>query len=111
MVLVRAEEPEEIMADKVAAIAGRPYIKGRDIFDLWLLRGRGIELDHTLVERKFSDYSVPPDGLRRNLLRITPEAVRLELERFLPRKYRLQLQGEALEALVAEVKRLLETVA
>ena len=110
LVLVRAEEPEEIMADKVAAIAGRPYVKGRDIFDLWLLQKRDIKLDHALVEKKFADYAVPPDGLRRNLPHITPEMVRLELERFLPRRYRIQLQGEALESLVAEVKELLETV-
>ena len=110
LVLVRAEEPEEIMADKVAAIAGRPYVKGRDIFDLWLLLGRGIKLDHDLVEKKFADYTVPPDGLRRNLPRITPEMVRLELERFLPQKFRTQLQGETLESLVGQVKRLIETM-
>ncbi len=110
LVLVRVEEPEEIMADKVAAIAGRPYVKGRDIFDLWLLQERGIELDRVLVEKKFADYTVPLDGLRRNLLRITPEVVRLELERFLPRRYRLQLQGEALESLVTDVKMLLESI-
>lgn len=110
LVLVRAEGPEEIMADKVAAIAGRPYVKGRDIFDLWLLQERGIELDRALVEKKFTDYAIPADGLRQNLPRITPEVVRLELERFLPKRYRTQLQGEPLESLVAEAKRLLETV-
>jgi len=110
LVLVRAEEPEEIMTDKVAAIAGRPYVKGRDIFDLWLLQERGVKLDRALVERKLADYAIPPDNLRQNLPRITPEMVRLELERFLPRGYRIQLQGEALESLVAGVKRLLESV-
>ena len=108
LVLVRAEEPEEIMADKVAAIAGRPYVKGRDIFDLWLLQERGIQLDRALVEQKLADYAVPADGLNRNLLRITPEMVSLELERFLPKRYGTLLQGEALESLVAGVKRLLE---
>ena len=98
------------MADKVAAIAGRPYVKGRDIFDLWLLQERGIKLDRALVEKKFADYTVPLDGLRRNLPHITPGVVRLELERFLPRRYRLQLQGEALESLVADVKTLLESL-
>jgi len=111
LVLVRAEEPEEIMADKVAAIAGRPYVKGRDIFDLWLLREKGIELNRDLVEKKFSDYAVPADGLRQNLPRITPEMVRLELGRFLPQRYRTQLEGKPLESLVAGVKRLIETVA
>jgi len=110
LVLVRAEAPEEIMADKVAAIAGRPYVKGRDIFDLWLLQERGVQLNRALVERKFADYAVPADGLSRNLPRITPEMVGLELERFLPKRYRTLLQGEALESLVAGVKRLLETM-
>lgn len=111
LVLVRAEGPEEIMADKVAAIAGRPYVKGRDIFDLWLLQERGIKLSRALVEKKFADYAVPADGLHQNLSRITPEMVGLELERFLPKRYRTQLQGEALKSLVTGVKRLLETMA
>jgi predicted nucleotidyltransferase component of viral defense system len=110
MVLVRAETMEEIAADKVAAIAGRRYVKGRDTFDLWMLKERGIRPDRALVEKKLADYSVPRHSLQQNMSLITPEAVRREMEHFLPRRYRLQLQGQALESLVTDVKETIRSV-
>jgi len=109
LVVVRAESMEEIMADKVVAIAGRRYVKGRDIFDLWWLKGKGIIVDAALVEKKLADYKVPPERLEKNLTAIKPEAVRREMENFLPRRYQVQLLREpVLEAMVAEVKDLLK---
>ncbi|NPA90558.1 MAG: nucleotidyl transferase AbiEii/AbiGii toxin family protein, partial [Chloroflexi bacterium] len=49
LVVVRAETEAEILADKVAAFAGRRYVKGRDVFDIWWLRQRGIEVDRDMV--------------------------------------------------------------
>ncbi len=112
LVVVRAETLEEIMADKIAAIAGRRYVKGRDVFDLWWLKRKGIEVDQDLVKKKLSDYEVQPELLRENLTAIQPGPLRRELENFLPHRYRVQLlQQAALEALVAEVKALLEGIA
>jgi len=34
---VRVETPEGILADKIAAILARSYVKGRDFWDLWFL--------------------------------------------------------------------------
>jgi len=109
LVVVRAEALEEIMADKVAAFAGRRYVKGRDVFDLWWLKGRGIAVDRGLVRKKLADYGVPPQQLRANLVLLHPGRVRQELENFLPLRYRIQvLQPDVLETMVAEVKELLE---
>lgn len=112
LVVVRAEALEEIMADKIAAIAGRRYVKGRDVFDLWWLKRKGIEVNQGLVEKKLSDYEVQPERLHENLPAIQPKLVRRELENYLPYRYRVQLLQQAtLEAMVAEVKTLLEGIA
>lgn len=112
LVVVRAETLEEIMADKVVAVAGRSYIKGRDIFDLWWLNQRGVRADPELIRKKQSDYRLRPNGLKANLALIAPETIQRELEHFLPHRYRVQLlQRDVLEAMVSEVKRLLLDVA
>ncbi|MFQ6058988.1 MAG: nucleotidyl transferase AbiEii/AbiGii toxin family protein [Anaerolineae bacterium] len=112
LVVVRAEALEEIMADKITAIAGRRYVKGRDVFDLWWLKRKGIQVNRELVEKKLSDYEVQPERLHENLAAIEPVSVRRELGNFLPHRYRVQLlQQAALEAMVAEVKVLLEGIA
>ncbi|NPA76736.1 MAG: hypothetical protein GXN93_03205, partial [Candidatus Diapherotrites archaeon] len=91
--------------------AGRRYVKGRDVFDIWWLRQRGIEVDRDMVRRKMSDYRVQPDRFRENLDRLTPEKVRQELERFLPLRYRTQiLRPDVLNAIVEEVRVWLEQV-
>ncbi len=35
--LVNALQPAELLAEKLTAVLGRPYLKGRDLFDLWYL--------------------------------------------------------------------------
>jgi len=112
LVVVRAETLEEILADKVAAMAGRRYVKGRDVFDLWWLKGKGLQVDWGLVEKKMSDYAVQPKQLPENLAAIKPGLIRQELENFLPYRYRVQLlQAATLESVIAEVKALLKGVA
>ena len=51
------ETLEEILSDKIRALLERPYLKGRDIYDVWHLRERlGTPLVQAVVERKFSCY-------------------------------------------------------
>jgi predicted nucleotidyltransferase component of viral defense system len=52
------ETVEEILSDKVRALLERPYLKGRDIYDIWHLRERlGVSVVRDVVERKFSCYA------------------------------------------------------
>lgn len=47
------------MAEKVSAVAGRPYIKGRDLFDIWYLSEvLETHLEPFLLERKLHDYNI-----------------------------------------------------
>jgi predicted nucleotidyltransferase component of viral defense system len=50
----------EILSDKVRALLERPYLKGRDIYDVWHLRERlHVKVVRDVAERKFSCYVAP----------------------------------------------------
>ena len=54
------ETLDEILSDKVRALLERPYLKGRDIYDVWHLRERlQVQVVRDVTERKFSCYAVP----------------------------------------------------
>ena len=55
-VMLNVSSEKEILADKVIAVAGRDYIKARDIWDIKWLRDRGIELKPAWVRHKAADY-------------------------------------------------------
>lgn len=92
--LVMSQDTTELLADKITAFAGRPYVKGRDLFDLWYLtKTLQVTVDSPLVERKFQDYglSKPVESLKRNLALMNPERIAQEMDRFLPEPYRSRL--------------------
>ena len=57
-ILLNVESEKEIMADKIVALCCRPYLKYRDVFDLWYLQESGIRYDNGMVEKKFEAYQV-----------------------------------------------------
>ena len=68
----------------------RPYLKGRDIYDIWHLRERlGVSVVRDMVERKFSCYAAPftlrrsPDWFEAADSGLK-EAIENDLGRFLP---------------------------
>ena len=89
--LVVVESLDEIMADKLLALAAsRKRVRHRDIWDLAWLRQRGAEVQPELVGRKIADYGV--DGypaLLDSLIERAPDiiagkAFRDQMKRFLP---------------------------
>ena len=89
--LVMVESLDEIMADKLLALAAsRKRARHRDIWDLAWLRQRGAEVQPELVGRKIADYGV--DGypaLLDSLIERAPaiiagKAFRDQMKRFLP---------------------------
>lgn len=115
------ETPAEILSDKVRALLERPYIKGRDLFDVWLLRqNRQTRLEPGLVSRKLACYSWPFTAARTPDFFLAPEsenalieAMESDLSRFLPpaiieihrnNSYRLFL--EAVRDLCRELSRI-----
>jgi predicted nucleotidyltransferase component of viral defense system len=84
------ETPEEILSDKVRALLERPYLKGRDIYDVWHLRERlHAAVVREVMERKFSCYAAPfvprrLPGYFESADGELKEAIESDLGRFLP---------------------------
>ncbi len=89
---VRVEDVDEILADKVLALAFRPYLKGRDLWDVhFITEEKGAAVSWELVEMKARDYGHTPaelgvglENASERILAEGMEAIRAELERFLP---------------------------
>jgi hypothetical protein len=108
---VRVEDPVEILADKVCALAFRPYLKGRDLWDVhYLTEERSVEVDGELVRRKAVDYgeSVPGlvEGLERTRARVQEEGLstlEAEMARFLPSRV-LEAYGSSFGEILERVE-------
>jgi predicted nucleotidyltransferase component of viral defense system len=90
---VIVEDESEILVDKLIALALRPYVKGRDIWDAWYLtRERHVpEPDLAAVVAKAADYGTTLTDLaskvRHSKTRIEDSglgALDAEMKRFLP---------------------------
>ncbi len=89
---VRVESREEILADKVVAVAFREFIKGRDLWDIFFLSAqRGVAFRADLMAQKVSDYGHTreefEDRLAAAVRKIEREGVGVleqEMRRFLP---------------------------
>lgn len=55
-IFVQVETLEEILADKILALAQRPYIKYRDLWDIEWLKNKNIQTNYDLVVLKIQDY-------------------------------------------------------
>ena len=87
----------ELMAEKITAVAGREYVKGRDLFDLWYFREvLRTPLDAELVQKKFRDYSVKSSRnvVLRKLNSYPDKMMIAEMSRFLPLRYRQMLEQD-----------------
>lgn len=54
--IIAAETPTEILADKLVALDARPYLKASDLRDIKFLTDRQVTPDIPLVARKLEDY-------------------------------------------------------
>jgi predicted nucleotidyltransferase component of viral defense system len=90
-VILNAETPNEILADKAVALTARAALKFRDVWDVWFLVNRlGAAPDREMVLKKFADYGTLDIAVkvnaRLNELRkdATATAFYAEMRRFLP---------------------------
>lgn len=121
---VPAATLETAFCDKLTAFATRPYLKWRDVYDLWWIGTQtDVRLDRTAIVRQFhhnlSAYS-PPEGLspsaalRRFLERPRDEVVRQadpELKRWLPPSVWARVYPEGIGEMVDYARRILDEVA
>jgi predicted nucleotidyltransferase component of viral defense system len=95
--LINGLPPNELLSEKITAVAGRRYIKGRDLFDLWYFtKILKTDFDAELTARKFHDYNVRTDLATRlhELREFSAEALTQEMNRFLPQRYRRMLEKD-----------------
>jgi predicted nucleotidyltransferase component of viral defense system len=56
-IILAAESPNEILADKAVALTARGVLKFRDVWDVWYLVNKlNAQADRATVSRKFADY-------------------------------------------------------
>jgi len=92
--VVRVEEPDEILADKVVALGNRPYLKGRDVWDIYfLIEEKKLTIPWDMVLKKAKDYGTTPSNLRKGISecieRLKEDGLKIlnnELLRFLPKR-------------------------
>jgi predicted nucleotidyltransferase component of viral defense system len=66
--ILRAESREEILADKLVALAFRENrLKNRDLWDIAWLTQRGVEMPVDLVPKKISDHGWTRDEFAHSL--------------------------------------------
>lgn len=92
--ILQAQSREEILADKIVALAFRPNrLKNRDLWDVAWLRQRGVELPAALIPRKISDHRQTSSDFITRLtervagIRSDPAARKAfvaEMQRFIP---------------------------
>jgi len=90
-VILNAETPNEILADKAVALTARAALKFRDVWDVWFLVNKlAATPDREMVLRKFADYGTLAIAVKANARLdelakdATATAFYAEMRRFLP---------------------------
>jgi len=90
-VILNAETPNEILADKAVALTARAALKFRDVWDVWFLVNKlGATPDREMVLKKFADYGTLDIAVKANARLdelakdATATAFYAEMRRFLP---------------------------
>jgi predicted nucleotidyltransferase component of viral defense system len=90
-VILNAETPNEILADKAVALTARAALKFRDVWDVWFLVNiLSATPDREMVLKKFADYGTPDIAIKANTRLdelskdATATAFYAEMRRFLP---------------------------
>lgn len=90
-VILNAETPNEILADKAVALTARATLKFRDVWDVWFLVNKlGATPDRQMVLQKFADYGTLDIAIKATarLDELTKDATATafytEMRRFLP---------------------------
>lgn len=112
--IVLVETLEEILTDKIRALYERPYLKGRDIFDLWWIRGQlQRPVDWRMFEKKLTLYRAPFQPARRidyfQARESLPEienALRSDLPRFIAPSILAAYQEDAFKPFVLTLQQL-----
>lgn len=90
--VVRVETRDEILADKILALGARPYLKGRDLWDIYFLtKEQELSVDWKLIWKKATDYHEKTQqikkGIQKSVTTLDTQGIAIldtEMKRFLP---------------------------
>ena len=108
--LVQGLTTGELLAEKLAAVAGRTFTKGRDLFDLWFFwEVLKTPLNAEWMRNKISDYHVNFNrkDLQEKLKNYSPSLLVNELSRFLPLRFRRLLEKDEYQAVRSSAEKLI----
>lgn len=94
--LVIGAGPDELLADKINALADRPYTKERDFFDIWFLTTvLKVSPDIALIKKKIKDYRVnnAKAVLEKRISELDADRLAENMANFLPVQYRRMLSA------------------
>ena len=79
---------EEVLSEKIRALFSRT--KGRDVFDIWLLLSKGVDLNIDLINKKLEIYkiSVKFQDILNKIETFSEDILKQDLGQFLSRKNR-----------------------
>lgn len=82
--VVRHMAWQEILAEKIRAFLYR--LKGRDVYDLWFMLQKGVELDWDMINRKTAMYDMPTSlqDLMDRIGKFDDKQLKNDLAKFLP---------------------------
>lgn len=110
--IILAETPEEILSDKIRALYERPYLKGRDIYDIWWIKKQlKVTPKWDKVSEKLIMYQAPFVAARQAYYFQQKEsassitsAVKSDLSRFLPQNIISMYQEEGFSDFITTLK-------
>lgn len=111
--LIMATELKELLADKLNAIADRPYVKERDFFDLWYLRSvLKVPVNLELLNRKLKDYhaKAPKEILKNRLKELDVSSISKNMSLFLPVRYRQMFEANHYQEMIDVCRETMKSV-
>lgn len=106
--IVITPDIHQLLFAKAAALAKRPHVKGRDVFDIWFLLDLGAILDAKAFAAWLQWEEIDAADLEEKIQQITPSRLRADLDRFLPDSIRKSLAQENDKPLIDAAHRLLK---
>ena len=82
--VVRHMDWQEVLAEKIRAFTYR--LKGRDMYDLWFMLQKGVELNWEMINRKLKIYDIETTllGLMNRINNFEDKQLKNDLAKFLP---------------------------
>ena len=114
--IVSVETPEEILTDKLRALFERPYLKGRDLFDLWFLHNMlNTQVNLSDLGQKLKSYVRPFRPARKAAFflkkengRLLRQALETDLRPFLPSAVYVERERSGFAKILGVIEEILQ---